>query len=48
MHTRVRKLNEIDQAARFQLLVDAVKDYAIYLLDADGRVATWNTGVTPP
>lgn len=29
---------------RFQLLFDAVKDYAIYLLDADGHVATWNTG----
>ena len=39
-----RQLNELDQAQRFQLLIDAVKDYAIYLLDADGRVATWNTG----
>jgi PAS domain S-box-containing protein len=29
---------------RFQLLVDAVKDYAIYLLDADGLVSSWNTG----
>ncbi|HEX7887113.1 MAG TPA: ATP-binding protein [Phenylobacterium sp.] len=25
-------------------LVDAVSDYAIYMLDADGRVASWNTG----
>jgi PAS domain S-box-containing protein len=41
---RPRQLNDLDQAARFQLLVDAVKDYAIYLLDAEGRVATWNTG----
>ncbi|MFZ0267464.1 PAS domain S-box protein [Caulobacter sp.] len=39
-----RRLIDLDQAARFQLLIDAVKDYAIYLLDADGRVATWNTG----
>lgn len=39
-----RRLNDLDQAARFQLLIDAVKDYAIYLLDADGLVATWNTG----
>ena len=39
-----RRLTDLDQAARFQLLIDAVKDYAIYLLDADGRVATWNTG----
>jgi PAS domain S-box-containing protein len=39
-----RRLTDLDQATRFQLLIDAVKDYAIYLLDADGRVATWNTG----
>ena len=25
-------------------LVDAVSDYAIYMLDADGRVTSWNTG----
>lgn len=29
---------------RFQLLVDGIKDYAIYLLDAEGRVNSWNTG----
>jgi PAS domain S-box-containing protein len=29
---------------RFQLLVEAVKDYAIFMLDPQGRVATWNTG----
>jgi len=28
----------------FRLLVDAVQDYAIYLLDPDGRVASWNQG----
>jgi PAS domain S-box-containing protein len=28
----------------FRLLVDSVKDYAIFLLDPDGRVATWNQG----
>ncbi|HWU20362.1 MAG TPA: PAS domain S-box protein [Nocardioides sp.] len=28
----------------FRLLVTAVKDYAIYMLDADGNVATWNDG----
>lgn len=37
-------LTDLDQAERFRLPVDAVKDYAIYLLDADGNVATWNTG----
>ena len=29
---------------RFQLLVNAIKDYAIYLLDEQGRVSSWNTG----
>jgi PAS domain S-box-containing protein len=28
----------------FRLLVDSVKDYAIFLLSPDGRVATWNQG----
>jgi PAS domain S-box-containing protein len=30
---------------RFRLLVESVKDYAIYLLDPHGRVLTWNAGV---
>jgi PAS domain S-box-containing protein len=29
---------------RFRLMVEAVRDYAIFLLDPDGRVATWNVG----
>jgi len=29
---------------RFRLLVDSVKDYAIFMLDPDGRVLTWNAG----
>jgi PAS domain S-box-containing protein len=41
---RPRLLTDIAQSDRIQLLVDAVKDYAIYLLDAEGHVATWNTG----
>jgi PAS domain S-box-containing protein len=28
----------------FQLLVDSVTDYAIYMLDPEGRVITWNVG----
>lgn len=28
----------------FRLLVTAVTDYAIYMLDVDGRVASWNAG----
>jgi PAS domain S-box-containing protein len=37
-------LTDIAQQDRFRVLIDAVKDYAIYLLDADGHIATWNTG----
>src|SRR6185312_8056645 len=29
---------------RFRLLVDAVKDYAIFMLDPQGHVLTWNAG----
>jgi PAS domain S-box-containing protein len=29
---------------RFQLMVDSVVDYAIFMLDAQGRVASWNAG----
>ncbi|MEA3012708.1 MAG: hypothetical protein QOD42_1253 [Sphingomonadales bacterium] len=29
---------------RFRLLVQGVRDYAIYLLDPDGRVSNWNAG----
>jgi PAS domain S-box-containing protein len=29
---------------RLRLLLDGVKDYAIYMLDPDGRVISWNAG----
>jgi len=29
---------------RFRLLVEAVEDYAIFMLDPDGHVASWNSG----
>lgn len=29
---------------RYQLLIDAVQDYAIFMLDPDGCVASWNNG----
>jgi PAS domain S-box-containing protein len=37
-------LSALDTPRRLALLLDAVKDYAIYLLDREGRVASWNTG----
>ena len=30
--------------ARFRLLVESIKDYAIFMLDPAGRVVTWNSG----
>jgi PAS domain S-box-containing protein len=39
-----KSLKGISGDRRFQLLVDAVADYAIYLLDAEGHVSSWNTG----
>jgi PAS domain S-box-containing protein len=32
------------QEQRFQLLVNAVVDYAIYMIAPDGTIATWNAG----
>ena len=31
-------------AREFQLLVQSVKDYAIYMLDLEGRISNWNSG----
>jgi PAS domain S-box-containing protein len=33
-----------ESEARFRLLVDSVRDYAIFMLDANGNVRSWNTG----
>jgi PAS domain S-box-containing protein len=37
-------LLNLSEEARFRLLVSAVTDYAIYMLDPEGRIATWNPG----
>src|SRR6185436_12413372 len=29
---------------RFRLMIESVQDYAIYMLDADGLVTSWNSG----
>lgn len=34
----------IPEERRFRLLVEAVTDYAIYMLDPAGHVASWNPG----
>ena len=35
---------QVELTDHFRLLVENVKDYAIFLLDRDGNVATWNSG----
>lgn len=37
-------INDLPIDRRFQLLVEAVVDYAIFLLNPDGIVTSWNTG----
>ena len=34
----------LDEAARYRILVEAVTDYAIYMLDPEGAVTSWNAG----
>src|SRR5579871_6579784 len=34
----------LESEERFRLMVESVQDYAIFMLDADGHVATWNLG----
>jgi PAS domain S-box-containing protein len=45
----ITQRRERDQALfeseqRFRMLVEGVHDYAIYMLDSEGRVTNWNTG----
>jgi PAS domain S-box-containing protein len=40
-----RLLTELEHSAeRSRLLIDGVRDYALYTLDPEGRVTSWNTG----
>ena len=34
----------LGDAERFRLLVSAIRDYAVYMLDPDGRIVSWNAG----
>jgi PAS domain S-box-containing protein len=34
----------VETESRFRMLVDAVVDYAIYMLDPSGVITNWNTG----
>ncbi|MGD9478280.1 bifunctional diguanylate cyclase/phosphodiesterase [Shinella sp. G-2] len=41
---RQAELAASESTRQFAMLVQGVKDYAIYMLDPDGRVANWNEG----
>ena len=38
------QLDAVPDARRLQLLIDAIVDYAIYMIDIDGTVRSWNAG----
>src|SRR6202000_2230604 len=41
----VKAAKELRQSEeRFKLLVQSVRDYAIFMLDPDGTILTWNAG----
>ena len=45
----IQARREVEQALRegeqrTRLIIDAIKDCAIYMLDPEGRIASWNTG----
>src|SRR3954452_11862634 len=37
-------LEPVSDERRFQLFIDAIRDYAIYMLDPQGIVSSWNAG----
>ena len=42
LYKRTEKLRESEE--RFRLLVESVKDYAIFMLDTEGGIVSWNLG----
>src|SRR4030081_3828944 len=41
-HALQQELHEAER--QFRILVESITDYAIYMLDPEGRVTTWNSG----
>lgn len=44
MTAHVTTLQAASMEGRYRLLVDAITDYAIYMLDPEGHVSSWNAG----
>lgn len=43
-HSRPSRLSPERQDKQFRLLVEEIEEYAIFMLDPEGRVTTWNAG----
>ena len=41
-HQAMQALRDSEQ--RFRLFVESVHDYALFQIDADGTIVSWNTG----
>lgn len=37
-------LASVEEDGRYRLLIDAITDYAVYMLDAGGHISSWNPG----
>jgi PAS domain S-box-containing protein len=44
METNDRLIASLSDEGRYRLLIEAITDYAIYMLDRDGIVTSWNPG----
>jgi PAS domain S-box-containing protein len=38
------RIEDLEDSQRLQLLIEGVIDYAIYILDLDGHIVSWNSG----
>lgn len=41
-----KQMDLLESEERFRLMVEAIRDYSIFMLDPDGYVVTWNEGGT--
>jgi len=44
MNNRIHVRHDLTEEQRFQYLISGIRDYAIYMLDTEGHVSSWNSG----
>ena len=44
MNNRISIRHDLTDEQRFHYLISGIRDYAIYMLDTDGHVSSWNSG----